>query len=175
MVVHFDIHTPPDTPAEIAARMIVECNGDRDDAADRLSAIARRRPEWHAAIIRRWSNDLVGEAARSRNHAIRANSAPNAAATDRANERARIYGGAAAESLLNYELRVGGHSVHLGDATAAQVEEVARRYLSQGSAMLRTGQWLQRIAAAVPEGKIVRQVFSARELGRLQSSKRKAA
>ncbi|MBS7737921.1 MULTISPECIES: hypothetical protein [unclassified Chelatococcus] len=175
MSAQFDVHTPPDSPAEIAAQLIAESGGDRDAATDRLAAIARRRPEWHHEIIRRWATALVGEAARSRNMTIRASSVPNTAATERANERARAYGGAAAESLLCYELRVNGKSVHLGDATAAQVAEVARRYMSQGSAMVRTGQWLQRIAAAVPDGKLVRQVFSARELGRHQSSRRKAA
>lgn len=162
----------PETPASVAARVLQECVGDRTAATDRMVNIARRRAGWHQEIFYRWAEVLVGEAARVRNSAIRSplRVEPTPGSIARAKTRAARFGAAVTFSLLEYELRINGESVMLKNATAEQVATVAQHYLSQGATMLRTGRWLERVAAAVPKGKTVGDALGAKQLERLQAA-----
>ncbi|CAH1665552.1 MULTISPECIES: hypothetical protein [unclassified Chelatococcus] len=78
-------------------------------------------------------------------------------------------------SILDYELRLNGKSILLKNATGEEVLAVAHHYLSQGTTMIRTGRWLERVAASVPDGKRVGEVMGVKELERLQATSRKEA
>ena len=58
----------------------------------------------------------------------------------------------------------------LGDANAAELREGAALYIGNGTMMINRGRWLERIAAALPEGKTVSEKFSEAELAEMKEA-----
>jgi hypothetical protein len=170
-----------------ALRLYDEAARNTKSAVELLVAEIRKRPALHEEVYRIAADTLIGQLDRTDRAAVMrgkdigtvdvaqaANDQPatftpqSAASKSASSERLKRFS-VTLTGLYLTKFKFDGNEFLLGQATPEQLRPVAAHYLGQGSTMVRTARWLERIIASAKEGEPIHRSVKLKEIERMKS------
>ncbi|OKP79810.1 hypothetical protein BTE77_06890 [Ensifer adhaerens] len=173
---------------QAAAQRLYDDAGRNSKAAiDLVLAEIRKRPALHEDAYRIAAESLIGMLDRTDRAAVMrgkdvgtvtvaeaANDQPvkftpqSEASKNASNRRLQRFS-VALTGLYLTKFKFGGDEFLLGQATPEQLRPVAAHYLGQGSTMVRTARWLERVIAAAKDGEPIHRSVKLKEIERMKN------
>lgn len=167
-----------ETPRNLAKRLFDKNERNKEKTVTDLTARADKQKSLRDYLIRLGATTLVGEVVGSDRREALGRLAveydvsptkgvvPPTRSFEQAEARRRVRGSIIGTALLNFPLPTPGNKL-LRNANAEEVYEAAMHYRGSATNALRHASWLSAVAAKLPKGKVVSDVFDNRKLNAL--------
>lgn len=162
----------PKSPLTLLIEKCVEDHDVIDDACSALLAAVRDDPTLYAQLMgnheMRAAREAISNHLTAHRRSSLQHSASDMGSSHTANKRVAALVDTNLTMLMDFYLP--GSCKKLGAATKDEVELAAAAYLRSARTSGERGQWLSRVAAKLPKGKTVAEVFSEAALEKLRDA-----